>query len=83
MSETSPNPGVEVAALAEQIVGEVGRVIVGKTEVLYEMLAAFLAGGNVLLEDYPGLAKTLIANSFASVMEMSFRRIQFTPSTVT
>ncbi len=79
MSETSPKPGTEVAALAEQIVGEVSRVIVGKTEVLYEMLAAFLAGGNVLLEDYPGLAKTLIANSFASVMEMSFRRIQFTP----
>src|SRR5262249_30140092 len=65
--------------LAEQIVGEVGRVIVGKREVLYEMLAAFLSGGHVLLEDYPGLAKTLIANSFASVLGMSFRRIQFTP----
>jgi MoxR-like ATPase len=43
------------------------------------MMAAFLAGGNVLVEDYPGLAKTLIANSFASVLGMTFRRIQFTP----
>jgi MoxR-like ATPase len=54
-------------------------VIVGKTDVLNQMLAAFLSGGHVLLEDYPGLAKTLIANSFASVLGMTFRRIQFTP----
>ncbi len=79
MSEINPKPGTNVAALAEQIVGEVSRVIVGKQEVLYEMLAAFLSGGHVLLEDYPGLAKTLIANSFASVLGMTFRRIQFTP----
>ena len=44
------------------------------------MMAAFLSpGGHVLLEDYPGLAKTLIANSFASALGMSFKRIQFTP----
>jgi MoxR-like ATPase len=43
------------------------------------MMCAFLSGGHVLLEDYPGLAKTLIANSFASVLGMAFRRIQFTP----
>jgi MoxR-like ATPase len=79
MPEISPNPGVDVAALSERIVQEVGRAIVGKTAVLYEIMAAFLSGGHVLLEDYPGLAKTLIANSFASVLGMSFRRIQFTP----
>ncbi len=46
---------------------------------LYKMMAAFLSSGHILLEDYPGLAKTLIANSFADVLGMSFRRIQFTP----
>ena len=79
MPEINPNPGVEVATLSERIVQEVGKAIVGKTQVLYEMMAAFLSGGHVLLEDYPGLAKTLIANCFASVLGMSFRRIQFTP----
>lgn len=70
---------VDVAALSEKIVQEVGKAIVGKSETLYKMMAAFLSGGHVLLEDYPGLAKTLIANSFATVLGMSFRRIQFTP----
>jgi MoxR-like ATPase len=79
MPEISPNPGVEVATLSDRIVQEVSKAVVGKTQVLYEMMAAFLSGGHVLLEDYPGLAKTLIANSFASVLGMSFRRIQFTP----
>jgi MoxR-like ATPase len=79
MPEINPNPGVEVATLSERIVQEVGKAVVGKTQVLYEMMAAFLSGGHVLLEDYPGLAKTLIANCFASVLGMSFRRIQFTP----
>jgi MoxR-like ATPase len=79
MPEINPNPGIEVSTLSERIVQEVGKAVVGKTQVLYEMMAAFLSGGHVLLEDYPGLAKTLIANSFASVLGMSFRRIQFTP----
>jgi MoxR-like ATPase len=79
MPEINPNPGVDVATLSERIVQEVSKAVVGKTQVLYEMMAAFLSGGHVLLEDYPGLAKTLIANSFASVLGMSFRRIQFTP----
>jgi len=70
---------VEVSNFGQRIVQEVGTAIVGKTDVLYRMMAAFLSGGHVLLEDYPGLAKTLIANSFAMVMGMSFRRIQFTP----
>ena len=79
MTEINPNPELQVAPLTEQIVGEVSRAVVGKTGVLYQMMCAFLSGGHVLLEDYPGLAKTLIANSFASVLGMSFRRIQFTP----
>jgi MoxR-like ATPase len=79
MPEANPNSPVEVAALAERIIQEVSKAIVGKSEVLYKMLSALLSGGHILLEDYPGLAKTLIANSFASVLGMSFRRIQFTP----
>ncbi len=70
----------DVAALSQQIIAEVERAIVGKTEVLRMILAACLStGGHVLLEDYPGLAKTLIANSFATVLGLTFRRIQFTP----
>ena len=73
------NRQIEVATLTERIIQEVSRAIVGKTDILYKMMAAFLSSGHILIEDYPGLAKTLIANSFASVLGMSFRRIQFTP----
>lgn len=70
----------EVAALASRVIAEVERAIVGKPDVLRKILAACLtSGGHVLLEDYPGLAKTLIANSFASVLGLNFKRIQFTP----
>ncbi len=79
MSEASSMANIDVAALAERIVQEVSKAIVGKTDVLYNVMSAFLAGGHVLIEDYPGLAKTLLANSFASVLGMTFRRIQFTP----
>ncbi len=79
MPEINLNPSIQVSVLTEQIVQEVNRAIVGKKEVLYKMMTAFLSGGHILLEDYPGLAKTLIANSFADVLGMSFRRIQFTP----
>lgn len=79
MLETSPKNEMKVLTLTERIVQEVGTAIVGKTDVLYKMMAAFLSGGHILLEDYPGLAKTLIANSFAAALGLSFRRIQFTP----
>src|SRR3954465_12358338 len=58
---------------------EVERVVIGKRRVLELVLMAVLADGHVLLEDYPGLAKTLIARSFASVAQLEFKRIQFTP----
>jgi len=79
MTSNNPIHTLEVSTLTAQIIHEVSKAIVGKTEVLEKIMAAFLSGGHVLLEDYPGLAKTLIANSFASVLGMSFRRIQFTP----
>ena len=58
---------------------EVERAIVGKREALELVLVGFLADGHVLLEDYPGLAKTLAARSFAQVLSIDFARIQFTP----
>lgn len=67
------------AALSGQVIQEVERAIVGKRAVLEKIMAALISGGHVLLEDFPGLAKTLIANSFATALGMSFRRIQFTP----
>jgi MoxR-like ATPase len=70
----------QVADLSAQIIREVEKAVVGKREVLELMMAAFLSsGGHILLEDYPGLAKTLIANSFATAFGMQFKRIQFTP----
>jgi MoxR-like ATPase len=68
-----------VATLADGILNEVERAVVGKREALELVLIGFLADGHVLLEDYPGLAKTLIARSFAQVSDLDFARIQFTP----
>ncbi len=70
----------EIASYCESIVAEVEKAVIGKHDVLQKMMAAFLTtGGHVLMEDFPGLAKTLIANSFARVLGMDFKRIQFTP----
>ena len=79
--ENSPQISIEqVAELSTRVIQEVEKAVVGKREVLELMMAAFLSsGGHILLEDYPGLAKTLIANSFAMALGMQFKRIQFTP----
>ncbi len=70
----------EVAERSAAIIAEVEKAVVGKRQALQMILAACLSsGGHVLLEDYPGLAKTLIANSFATALGMAFKRIQFTP----
>jgi MoxR-like ATPase len=70
----------QVSARSQQIVQEVERAIVGKRQVLEKLMAAALvSGGHVLLEDYPGLAKTMIAKSFAVALGLDFKRIQFTP----
>ncbi|OCX52105.1 AAA family ATPase [Mucilaginibacter sp. PPCGB 2223] len=58
---------------------EIQKVIVGQDEILDELLVAFLAGGHCLLEGVPGLAKTLIVKTMSQALELSFRRIQFTP----
>jgi len=69
----------EVRKLSDQILDEVERAVVGKRDALELVLLGFLGDGHVLLEDYPGLAKTLAARSFARVLGIGFARIQFTP----
>ncbi|MFF0269275.1 AAA family ATPase [Kribbella sp. NPDC004536] len=69
----------EVSELSRQVLERVGQAVVGKSEALELVLAGILAGGHVLLEDYPGLAKTLAARSFAQALGLEFRRVQFTP----
>ena len=69
----------EAAALSTRILDETERAIVGKREALTKLLAGIYAGGHVLLEDYPGLGKTLTAHSFALALGLEFRRAQFTP----
>ncbi len=68
-----------VRELTGHVLDEVERAIVGKRDALELTLLGLLADGHVLLEDYPGLAKTLAARSFAQTLSMEFTRIQFTP----
>jgi MoxR-like ATPase len=69
----------EVRGLAASLLDQVERAVVGKREALELVLLGLLADGHVLLDDYPGLAKTLIARSFARVTRLTFARVQFTP----
>ena len=69
----------QVQERATRILDEVERAVVGKRDALELVLLGLLADGHVLLEDYPGLAKTLTARSFAQVTQTGFNRIQFTP----
>jgi MoxR-like ATPase len=66
-------------ALAAEVLDRVSSVVIGKTDSLRLVLAGVLAGGHVLLEDFPGLGKTLAARSFAQVLGIDFTRAQFTP----
>jgi MoxR-like ATPase len=72
-------PAAEVGPLARSVLEAVGQVVVGKRDALELVLAGILAGGHVLLEDLPGLGKTLTARSFAQALGLDFRRLQFTP----
>jgi MoxR-like ATPase len=69
----------EVSSLSKQVINEIEKAIVGKSSLLEMIMTAVLAGGHILLEDYPGLGKTLIAKSFAAALGLEFKRIQFTP----
>ena len=69
----------ELRQRADAVLDQLERAIVGKRSALELILLALLSDGHVLLEDYPGLAKTLIARSFAQASSLRFARIQFTP----
>jgi MoxR-like ATPase len=69
----------DTAATAVAILDELGKAVVGRRRALEMVLIGILAGGHVLLEDLPGLGKTLIARSFARVLGLDFARVQFTP----
>jgi MoxR-like ATPase len=70
---------LEVGVRANSVLDEVEKAVIGKREALELLMLGVLADGHILIEDYPGLAKTLMARSFAQVMSMDFSRIQFTP----
>src|SRR6478672_11043324 len=76
---TTPMGLTRVSELSAAILDEVDRAVVGKRESLTLVLAGILAGGHVLMEDFPGLGKTLAARSFAQTLGLEFKRAQFTP----
>jgi MoxR-like ATPase len=69
----------QVAGRSNDVLDEVERAVVGKREALELVLLGILADGHVLIEDFPGLAKTLMARAFAQVTSIGFTRVQFTP----
>ncbi|MEU6841886.1 MoxR family ATPase [Streptomyces sp. NPDC046716] len=69
----------EAGERAGAVLREVGRAVVGKSDALELVMLGVLARGHVLVEDLPGLGKTLLARSFATALGLDFRRIQFTP----
>ncbi len=67
---------------SEQIMKEVGKVFIGKDEIIEKVLMTIYAGGHVLLEDAPGVGKTTLALGFSRALGLSYRRVQFTPDTM-
>lgn len=70
---------LQIKELSDRIITEVERAIIGKRNALRLVMTGVFSGGHILFEDFPGLAKTLAAKSFAQVLGLSFKRIQFTP----
>ena len=69
----------ETEKAAKTITDEVSNVVLGKESTIEMLMAGVLANGNILFEDFPGLAKTLMSNTLADVLGCEFKRIQFTP----
>ncbi|GAA0664831.1 MoxR family ATPase [Natronoarchaeum mannanilyticum] len=76
--ESDP-PVDDVGSLADAVVDNVETVIVGQDDVIEHVVVAMLGGGHVLLEDVPGVGKTMLARSIARSFDCSFKRVQFTP----
>jgi MoxR-like ATPase len=72
----------EVLLTPKKIVDEVSKVIIGRKDMIELLTAALLSEGHVLIEGYPGTAKTMMAKSFAKTIQGTFKRIQFTPDTL-
>ena len=68
-----------VSNISKQLMDEVGKVIIGKQENLRRVTVGILSNGNMLLEDFPGLGKTMLSNTFAKALGCKFKRVQFTP----
>ena len=79
MTEVLAGTVADTARLCERILAEVEQVIVGKREAVRAVLLGVLASGHILIEDLPGLGKTLLARTFATVLGLEFTRVQFTP----
>src|SRR5437868_2474069 len=69
----------QTRALRDRTIDQVARVVVGMESITYQFLIALLAGGHVLLEGVPGIAKTTLSKTFARVLGIQYQRIQFTP----
>lgn len=77
--ETASSPPQNLHALVDRLLENVGKVVLGKDEAIKLAVVAMLAQGHVLIEDVPGVGKTLLARALAASIDCSFRRIQFTP----
>lgn len=67
---------------SEQVIREIKKVFIGKDKIIEKVLMAIYAGGHILLEDAPGVGKTTLALGFSRALDLSYRRIQFTPDTM-
>ena len=79
--EADPLGPSEVADLRDQLIGEVSKAVIGQDRAIELMMVAAIAGGHILVEGPPGVAKTLLSNALAHALGISFNRIQFTPDT--
>src|SRR3954463_77921 len=78
-AEVSPSPSVSPEATLRRLLENVGEVVLGKPDVIRLAVVALLAEGHVLVEDVPGVGKTLLAKALARSLDCSFHRLQFTP----
>ena len=78
MTESQPKGAASVAANCALLAANIGSVIQGQQATIRQLLAAFIAGGHVLIEDYPGTGKTTLAKALARSVGLDFQRVQFT-----
>ena len=78
-AETAPQSPGQLQDAVQRVRAELGKVIIGQNEVINEVMIAILTRSHALLVGVPGLAKTLLISSLAESLDLSFKRIQFTP----